>query len=306
MSKYTEQSESPGRKASELYNFARNDPFDRTAPIQLVVPTLLKSKEFMASIRRFKCPPDSFAIWYLGQNGFLLKAAEGPLIGIDLYLSNSCASRFPDRPYRLDRQLPIFIQPEDLDVDVFITTHSHDDHADSETIRRVQKNANTKFLGPFHSIAVYEECGVDASKCELIHPGETIQLEGSVSILGTFALPTDGTDLNHIGVQIRFANQLSFYNTGDTAFAEVLASLLPKDSDVCAICINGGFHNLSAMEAAAIVKALRPHVVVPCHYDMMINNVCSPEMMRIALELVGSDAEFVLMKYYQPWIYQRR
>ena len=38
---------------------------------------------------------------------------------------------------------------------------------------------------------------------------------------------------------------------------------------------------------------------------MMINNVGSPEMLRVAMDLVGSNATFMLMKYYEPWIYQR-
>ena len=71
------------------------------------------------------------------------------------------------------------------------------------------------------------------------------------------------------------------------------------------ICINGGFHNLSTMQAAAIAKTLRPRVVVPCHYDMMVNNVGSPEMLRVALDQAGCDADCFIMKYYEPWLYRR-
>jgi L-ascorbate 6-phosphate lactonase len=290
--------------AEEPYNFGMNDPFDRTAPIRLVTPRLIESRQYMSGIREFSVPGDAIAVWYLGQNGFILKAPDGLLIGIDLYLTNSCASKFADRPYRLDRQLPVFIEPEDLDLDVFITTHSHDDHADPETIRRVRSDGATRFLGPFDSIRVYRECGVAEECCELLHPGECIDLGTSVRVRGTFALPTDATDLNHLGILLTFSNGITFYDTGDTAFADVLEALLPKDVDVCAICINGGFHNLSPMEAAAIVKVLRPHLVVPCHYDMMVNNVGSPSMLKVALQVLGSDAEFVLMKYYEPRVYR--
>jgi L-ascorbate 6-phosphate lactonase len=287
-----------------LYCFGMNDPFDRTAPIRLVIPQLIESRKYMESIRQFRIPDNSCAVWYLGQNGFILKAFDGLLIGIDLYLTNSCASKFADQPYRLDRQLPIFIEPEDLDLDVFITTHSHDDHADPETIRRIRKGGTTRFLGPFDSVRVYRECGVPEERCGLLHPGECVDLGTSVRIQGTFALPTDATDLNHVGVLLTFSNGITFYNTGDTASANVLDKLLPKDVDVCAICMNGGFHNLSVMDSAAIVKALRPRAVVPCHYDMMIDNIGSPLMLKVALLALGSDAKFVLMKYYEPWIYR--
>ncbi len=288
----------------EGYLFTRNDPYDRAVPIELVVPRLIDSRAYMDMIRSYKLEANAFAVWYLGQNGFILKSASGSLIGIDLYLTNSCAARFAHLPFRLDRQLPIFIEPEDLDIDVFITTHSHDDHADPETLRRMNKQ-DTQFIGPFDSMGVYRSCGVPESCMQMIHPGEAVELNDSTSIQATFALPTDATDLNHTGVLCRFANGLTFYSTGDTAYAEVLGGLLPVDVDVCAICINGGFHNLAPAEAAAIIHQLRPRVVVPCHYDMMINNVGSPAMMRVALDLVGSKATFKVMRYYETWVYQR-
>jgi L-ascorbate 6-phosphate lactonase len=287
------------------YVFTRNDPYDRLTAIQLVLPRLLDSKAFMSSIREFAPPSDAIAIWFLGQNGFILKAANGPLIGIDLYLTNSCASKFRHLPYRLDRQLPIFIEPEDLDVDVFITTHSHDDHADPETLVRMNKTGDTAFVGPFDSMRVYQKSGVPETCCHLIHPGESINLGNSTTLQATFALPTDDTDLNHTGMLIRFGNGITFYDTGDTAYAERLRYLLPAGIDVCAICINGGFHNLSHIEAASIIKAVSPRVVIPCHYDMMVNNVVSPEMLRVALDCAGSSAEFKMMKYYEPWLYRR-
>jgi len=284
--------------------FDRNDAFDRTAPIQLVVPRLVESREYMRSIREFQVPADALAIWFLGQNGFLLKDASGPLIGIDLYLTNSCSECFAHLPFRVDRQLPVFIEPEDLDIDVFITTHSHQDHADPETIRRVPKARGTRFLGPFDSMRIYRECGVPESASRLLHPGERVRI-GSTTLQTTFALPTDATDLNHTGVLLEFANGTRFYNSGDTAYAERLTALLPMDIDVCAICINGGFHNLSPLQAATIVKAINPRVVVPCHYDMMVNNVGSPDALRMALDLLGCESKCLVLNYYEPWLYRR-
>ena len=286
------------------YLFNRNNPYDRNAPIEYVVPKLMESKSFMRSIQGFRPPPNSLAIWYLGQNGFILKFGAGPLIGIDLYLTNSCASTFAHLPYRLDRQLPVFIEPEDLEIDVFITTHSHQDHADPETIERMDKSGPL-FVGPFDSHRLYRDCGVPERNLRLIHPGETLEIGSSITVQGTFALPTDGTDLNHTGMLLRFSDGTTFYNTGDTAYAERLAALLPTEVDVCAICINGGLHNLTPVEAAGILSAIRPRVAIPCHYDMMVNNVGSPDMLRVAMDLASSPAVFKLMKYYEPWLYQR-
>ena len=287
------------------YDFCRNNPFDRNAPVRMAVERLQDSCAYMRSIRQFSVEKDAIAIWYLGQNGFLLKDFSGLLIGIDLYLTDSCATTFADLPFRLDRQLPVFVEPEDLDVDVFVTTHSHDDHADPETIRRM-KTETTTFVGPFDAMRVFRECGVPEERCKLIHPGELMSLNETTTLQATFAMPTDASDLNHTGMLVEFGNGIRFYNTGDTAYTERLAELLPREVDVCSICINGGFHNLAPLQAAAIIMAIRPRVAIPCHYDMMINNVGSPEMFRMALELARSEAKFVQMRYYEPWLYERR
>ena len=287
------------------YDFARNNPYDREARIELVLPPLIPSREYMRSIREFEIPAEGIAIWFMGQNGFILKAGNGPLIGIDLYLTNSCAKLFAHLPFRFDRQLPIFIEPEDLDIDIFFTTHSHDDHADPETISRFISKRPAQFIGPWESGDKYKRCGVPEPGCRILHPNQTIQLDGPTELTGAFALPTDNIDLNHSGVLIRFANGITFYNTGDTGYCELLPSLLPSGVDLCAICINGGFHNLDPLQAARIVKAVDPAVAIPCHYDMMITNIGHPDMLRTALNLVGSSAKVQVMDYYRPWVFRK-
>jgi L-ascorbate 6-phosphate lactonase len=181
----------------------------------------MESRQYMQPIREYEVAADAVAIWFLGQNGFLIKDAAGSVIGIDLYLTSSCAEAFAHLPYRVDRQLPVFIEPEDLDIDAFVTTHSHQDHADPETIRRLKKAGGTIFLGPPDSISVYRQCGVTDSCCRLLHPRETVRLSSSTTVQATSALQTDATDV-----------------------------------DICAICINGGFHNLSPCKLQPLLRQI--------------------------------------------------
>lgn len=179
---------SEDQRSVELYQFHANDPYDHTRAIRLVLPRLVPSREYMQSIRSYSVREGALAVWYLGQNGFLLKDSVSPLIGIDLYLTNSCAQLASDEGYRMDRQLPIFIEPEDLDVDVFLTTHSHQDHADPETISRVPNTAKTVFAGPFDAVKIFEECRIPQHARRLLHPGETLDL-GTITVQATFAIP---------------------------------------------------------------------------------------------------------------------
>ncbi|HLH03833.1 MAG TPA: MBL fold metallo-hydrolase [Bryobacteraceae bacterium] len=282
-----------------------NNPFDTSEPVQLLIEPQIESRAYMESIRAFRVPADSLAVWFFGQNGFILKTSESPLLGIDLYLTDSCAQAFSHLPFRVNRQLPVFVEPEDLDLDIFVTTHSHDDHADLETIRRFSRRDKAIFVGPLQSVQRYKECGVPERACRLLHAAEKLELGKGVSITGTFALPTDATDLNHIGVLVRFDNGITFYDTGDTAWCDLLPGLLPSGPDICAVCINGGYHNLNHMQAAHVIAAVKPRVAVPCHYDMMINNIADPRMLEVSLRVLGDATPVEILPYYEPWIYTR-
>jgi L-ascorbate 6-phosphate lactonase len=264
----------------------------------------MECEAFIRFIRVFRPSAKTFAIWYFGQNSFIHRFEEGLVISIDPYLTNSCTAEFAHMPFRLDRQLPVFIEPEDRDLDILVTAHSHQDHADREAIARMH-TGNSLFIRPFDSCRISRACGMPETNVRLLHSGETRHVGESVPVQGVFVLPTDRTGLNHIGLLLRFANGTTFFNTGDTAFAERPPELWPLEVDIYAICINGGFHNLSHIEAASIVHAIEPPVVIPCNYDMVINNVGSPSMLLVALNLAGSNAAFVSMKYYEPWLYQR-
>ena len=68
----------------------------------------------MDEIRRCDVPNKSVAIWWLGQNGFIFKSPEGTLVGVDLYLTDSCAGLHPG--LNLSRMVPVLMKPEELNI----------------------------------------------------------------------------------------------------------------------------------------------------------------------------------------------
>ena len=60
------------------------------------------------------------------------------------------------------------------------------------------------------------------------------------------------------------------------------------------------------MEAAKLVKRIQPKVVIPFHYDLMVDNVVNPEMFRRFLNVVGCESTFHLMSYYEAWVYRKK
>ena len=240
----------------------------------------------METIRRFEVPKRSVALWWLGQSGYIFKSHTGTLAGVDLYLTDSCATLHEGLDLR--RRVPVLIMPEELSIDLFACTHNHADHTDAETIRRLGGKDSMLFIGPHPSCEVFRAEGIEESR--IVPAWPDCEIEFRDIIRGTFALPTDDTDLNHLGFVVAFAGGPRVYVTGDTAYDELLASAAKHSPDVMITCINGGFNNLSHWEAAVLAARIKPKAAIPCHYDMFADNSADPKQFAAALRVAHGEA----------------
>ena len=260
----------------------------------------LTSKDFMAAIEAHTPGPGKSAVWHLGQNSWILKGPGGKILAVDPYLTDFCASKRTREKVPKSRLLPVFIEPEDLRADVVLVTHSHPDHADPFTLERLDIKKSALFLAPWQVLKVFDEAGIPKSSQLLMHPlqKETV---GGIEVTGTFAEPTDFTDLNHMGFAVQFPGGRVWYNSGDTAKTELLEHVKAFKPAMMAVCINGGYHNLSHWEAAEICALVQPEVAVPAHYDMMPHNLQSPHMFRKSLYEKARGVGYLRMEYYRAY-----
>jgi L-ascorbate 6-phosphate lactonase len=245
----------------------------------------------MKEIKNFNVPRGDVGVWWLGQNGFIFKTPEGTLLSIDLYLTNSVPELLPDLPVDLQRMVPVYIAPEELETDVYACTHSHFDHADPLTIRNLRNKDTMQFVGPTMTCHAYRSYGVEDARIASLAPKEEMSYR-DVKIEGTFALPTDDSDLNHIGFLLTFADRFKVYITGDTDHSELLASVAKHEPQVLITCINGNYNNLSHWEAAELAKWINPKVAIPCHYDMFRDNAMDPLQFRASLKMQAPKVEY--------------
>lgn len=258
--------------------------------------------DLMQAVRETRVARKSFALWFLGQNGWILKSPSGFVLAIDPYLTDACRGR---RPY-LDqaRQVPVPIAPEALRVDLFACTHSHIDHAEPQTIRGALAAGTERFLGPAETVAIYAQAGVPEEGRLMTWPNDVKEF-ADIRLTGTFSLPTDDTDLTHMGFLIEIDDGPRLYITGDTAATDLLYTAARHAPDVMAVCINGGFKNLSHWQAAEFVRAVNPKLAIPCHYDMFKDNSCPPHMFRASLAIQGIGEKYHQMRYDEPLVYSR-
>jgi len=275
------------------------DP-NETLVFPVAVEPRMTSAQFMAAIEAYQPAPGKTAVWHLGQNSWVLKGTNGTIVAVDPYLTDFCASKRTQTKAAKSRLLPVFIEPEDLRAHVVLITHSHPDHADPFTLERLTTKNSATFLGPWQALKVVTEAGIPADRQVLMHPLQTVTVAG-VQITGTFAEPTDFVDLNHMGFVVQFEGGRVWYNSGDTAKTELLEHVKAYKPAMMAVCINGGYHNLSHWEAAEICALVQPEVAVPAHYDMMPHNLQSPHMFRKSLFEKAKGVKYLRMDYYTAY-----
>lgn len=256
----------------------------------------------MRAVRERVVPEGHVAMWFLGQNSFLFKGPAGLVAGVDLYLSDSCAGLRPELDLR--RRVPVLVEPEDLDADVFLCTHNHRDHADPETLGRLSHRDGMIFVGPPPCCETFRKFGVSDDRIRMAWPDCDLSL-GELRVRGTFAIPTDASDLNHMGFVLSFGEGPRVYITGDTADHELVASAARFEPDVMIAVINSGFNNLSPWQAAVLASRVRPKLAIPCHYDMFADNAVDPGQFRAALAVQAPGVRYRQLAYGAPFVYAR-
>ena len=242
------------------------------------------------------CHTSTFALWWLGQSGFLLKTPQG-LALLDPYLSESLTAKYAntDKPHvRMTRAPLTPDQLKQFPIDVATSSHNHTDHLDNETLQPlltqrpelplVIPEANRDFVADRLAMPADEPLGLDA--------GQSINV-GNFTVHG-IAAAHDQLDRDeqgrcpYLGYCLEFGEHC-IYHSGDTLWhEELLSQLSPFSIDVAILPINGKLPtrrvsgNLWGQEAAALAKTIGAKMVIPCHYDMFTFNTESTDAFREA------------------------
>jgi L-ascorbate metabolism protein UlaG (beta-lactamase superfamily) len=265
-----------------------------------VIEPIQKDEQLLADIASANVK-NGFAIWWLGQSGFLLKCEAGYLL-FDPYLSDSLTKKYAqtDKPHV--RISELIVDPARLDfIDVVTSSHNHTDHLDAETLKSliaanpalalVIPEANRQFVA--------QRLNIDSATLVGLSDGETAQVEGFVLRGITAAHETVDRDeqgrCHYMGYAVQFG-EWSVYHSGDTMLHEGLVEqLAPLNIDVAILPINGRkaerrvAGNLSGVEAARLASDIGARTVVPCHYEMFTFNTEPPDAFVAECDRLGQN-----------------
>ena len=152
------------------------------------------------------------------------------------------------------------------DADIVFITHSHYDHLDPDSIRKVEKEG-TIFIAP----ASMEKnmAGVaEAASLKLMSPGETSEIDDvTVEAVPAYnKLKPFHPKKNKWNGYVVTMDETRYYVAGDTDAIEELASV---SCDVALVPI-GGKYTMNAKEAAGLINKICPQTVIPTHYGTIV------------------------------------
>lgn len=214
------------------------------------------------------------AIFWLGGAAFAFKTSSGKIVYVDPYLSNSL-----DHFYSWKRlpSSPILIQPSEVEADLVLVTHAHEDHLDPHTLPQIAENSSAIFAGPTSCIEAMRGWNFPQDRLLEINQGEEQEFCGLqiAAVYAHHASNAGAKTPDAVGFIINF-DGIIVYHTGDTLYDTKLSEASQYHPDVLLVCINGAYGNMPPDDAAILTAEINPAVVIPMHWGLVAENTSDP------------------------------
>jgi L-ascorbate 6-phosphate lactonase len=254
-------------------------------------------------IKQTQVEPGSLAIFWLGQAGFVYKSPGGMVVYVDPYVTDFVARALPDVMWGFKRITPCPIELDEVEADLVVSTHEHQDHLDQDAIPTLLKNPRTRFVGSPDCRPIYQQRGVPESRYDIIKPGQAVQ-HGDFSVTGVYADHGEGTP--HAQGVILTSGALKVWQVGDTAYRpERWQDIFALHVDVIVPPINGAFGNLSGVEAAKLAHDAGARVAIPCHFWTFAEHGGNPAEFLDACKEYAPEVKALLMAYGEGFVYRK-
>lgn len=244
------------------------------------------------ALKVLTAPLGRTSIFYVGQAGYIIKSKNGQLLAIDLYLSD-CVERYEGH-MGYKRMLPKILNPDELEFDVVIATHPHKDHFDDDIMPELAANHRTQFFVSKDCVKEVKRLGMYEENISYVKPGETY-------ICGGFTV--DFVNCDHgdsapdaVGVVVTVDGK-KIYEAGDTCLRFDWVDEYKKKGpfDVMIAPINGMYGNMDSEDCAKLADALKPKLIVPCHYGMFAAHMGAPGEFYHIMKEQYPDNKFLIM-----------
>lgn len=258
--------------------------------------------------------PRGVTLTWLGQAGFLLRSDSATVL-VDGFLS--------PHPRRV---VPPPVDPATLTgVDAILCTHEHRDHFDANTVLAVSKaSPDAVIVVPEPIVDQVYELGIDKARVIGARDGQRvpglpfaidpIPSEHGVNVSDAydFGRSTPDSPARYLGYVIELGGA-RVYHSGDTTWwtgqEDAIRAL---GAHVALLPINGRdpvreegnlVGNLDHREAALLADRAGVDLLVPMHWDMMVNNPGFPDHLVRVVHHLNLDLNLLVPRRMRPFHY---
>lgn len=236
-------------------------------------------KEFAKKV--MDAPFGKTHLFWIGQAGYIIKSADGKLLGIDLYLSECVEPVEGHVGYH--RLMPQILGYDELEFDVVIATHFHRDHFDIDAMPELMANGKTQLYCAYDCQEDVERLKIDNSRVQFVKPGECYDY---ADFHIDFIHSDHGAGAPLEVAPIITVDGKKILETGDTSLhLDWKCEYLKAGAlDVLIAPINGAYGNLNEQENVELTKVLQPKLTVPCHFGMFASHGGHPGLWKESIE----------------------
>lgn len=161
---------------------------------------------------------------------------------------------------------PYKIEDSKNDANYIFITHSHYDHYDEDSIKKVM-NENTKFIVTNDLEDKIISLGVNESNIKIVYPSESFDID-DLKINTVPAYNVNSTyhkkSYNWVGYVVEIKG-IKYYIVGDS---DVTDEMKKVSCDVMFVPV-GGTYTMNYDDAVKIVNEIKPKYAVPIHYGIV-------------------------------------
>jgi L-ascorbate 6-phosphate lactonase len=257
------------------------------------------------------------ALWWLGQSGYAVKTASS-LFYVDPYLSEHLTAKYANTDKPHIRMTAVPLRGRDLShVEWVFASHKHSDHLDPVTMPEIfAASPQAKLILPAAIVDDAVALGLERERLIPMRGDEAFQ----IGPLTVHSIPSAHPGLDYsedsgfpfLGFVFE-VDRLKLYHSGDTLVYDGLAERLRRfDLDIAFLPINGTDArrdqlkvppNMNMEEALELAQEIKPHLLIPHHYDMFTFNTADVrDFERLA---ASSGQEYAVLRCGERFCWKR-
>jgi L-ascorbate 6-phosphate lactonase len=274
----------------------------------------------------------SYAFWWTGGMGFVLKSPGGAVLLVDNYAGPAHYTEYAYCGVCRTTGSPTIdwlrLNPQVIDIygfeklDGVFCSHQHADHTDIYTLKAATQTSDCPFYAPMSSVERMRVFQVPEERIKIVRPGQSYKIKDvEVDILPNYdriATMTGGPGVKvepgvrrpYDDVAVTFFFKIgghNFCHLADSLFQNAYVTFKKYNIDVLSLNIGynapGGTDKMTPYDAVRVAEAMGTKVLMPMHWDNWGNTCVDPEEVVWIARRHVPDLKVVIPQWGVKWVY---